>query len=154
YLKLAAGKHPDRLALQLLGSRQVHEPFDPAWSLEGYSGYDDTTSLPVFSDTLVPGFEHYNAADHKAVTDHQRLAAILTASGTRGTSRGTLTLGWLGTRTATTFRGVHEIPGEPIVARYDPRLTADPFHVIGGDDPLYRVSGSDVYTLRADADFA
>jgi hypothetical protein len=153
YLQLSTGEHPGRIALQVLGSRQVHEPFDPAWSRNGYFG-PDSLGIPSFSDTLIPGFTPYNAADHKAVTDDRRLATVVTATGMRGTHRGTLTFGWLGTRTATTVTGDHVIPPplSPLLPVFDPYPQGDPFHVIFGDDPLYRVSGSDVYALRADAD--
>jgi len=153
YLQLSTGEHPGRVALQLLGSRQVHQPFDPAWSLRGYAGVDSFNER-AFSDTMIPGYTPYNAADHKAVTDDRRFATLLTATGMHGPHRGTLTFGWLGTRTATTVTGAHVVPAPDAVLQpmYSPYPEGDKFHVIFGDDPLYRASGSDVYSLRADAD--
>ena len=153
YLKLAPLRVPGRLALQVVANRDVHRPFDPAWTLDGWTGFDDT-GLPQFSPDPMPGYVRYRAADHKAVTDDQRLATILSASGTRGGRRGTVTLGWLRTRTTTSVGGQRAIPHEPQNAEFYPDFTGDPFHVIGGDDALYRISGSDVYSLRADAELA
>jgi hypothetical protein len=152
YLKLVPTGSPGRFSVQALGSRAVHQPYDHAWTLDGWTGYNPLTGQPVFSDSMIPGFDRYIAADHQAVTDDRRLAAIATASAIRDAGRGTVTFGWLGTRTATTVGGVHAIPELPDPARFDPDPNGDPFHVVGGDDPLFRVSGSDVYTLRADAE--
>ena len=152
YLKLAPISAPKRYSAQVMSSRTVSRPYDAAWSLDGWLGYDEILALPVFSPTPVPGYVHYHAADHKAVTDDRKLAAILTASGTRATRRGTLTLGWLRTRTATSLGGGRTIPEAPTVPVFDTDASGDPFHIIGGDDPLFRVSGSDMVSLRGDAE--
>ncbi len=151
YLKLAPIEGPRRYAAQVLASRAVRRPYDPAWSLDGWSGFN-AFGLPVFSPTPLPGYVRYRAADHKAITDERRLATLLSASGTRGSRRGTVTLGWLRTRSATTVGGGHAIPDAPQVTAFDSDFSGDPFHVIGGDDPLYRISGSDMVSLRGDAE--
>ena len=154
YLKVAPVTEPGRYAAQVITSRTVTRPFDAAWSLDGWSGYDSVFGLPVFSDTMVPGFARYRAADHKAITDDRRLATILSASGSRAARRGTLTLGWLRTRTATSLGGGRTLPAAPTLPSFGTDASGDAFHVIGGDDPLYRVSGSDVVSLRGDAELA
>jgi outer membrane receptor protein involved in Fe transport len=153
YAKLASLRSPGRFSAQVLGGRLVHRPYDPMWSLDGWSGFN-AFGLPVFSPDSVPGFDRYRAADHQSMTDERRVATILTASGSRGGHRGSLTLGWLHTRTATTVGGGWTIPEAPENAAFAHESTGDPFHVIRGDDPLYRVSGSDMVTLRADAELA
>jgi hypothetical protein len=152
YLKVAPVAAPRRVSAQVIASRTVSRPYDAAWSLDGWSGYNGLTGLPVFSDTMVAGFERYRAADHKGITDERRLATIVTASGIRDGRRGTLTLGWLRTRTATSLGGGRTIPAAPSLPGYGD-LAGDPFHVIVGDDPLFRVSGSDIVSLRGDVEF-
>jgi TonB-dependent receptor-like protein len=152
YLKLAPVAGPKRYSAQVMTSRTVSRPYDAAWSLDGWLGYDELLGLPVWSTTPVPGFVHYHAADHKAITDDRKLAIILTASGTRAARRGTLTLGWLRTRTATSLGGGRTIPDAPTVPVFGTDDSGDAFHIIGGDDPLFRVSGSDMISLRGDAE--
>jgi TonB-dependent receptor-like protein len=154
YLKLAPIAGPRRFNAQVMVSRTVSRPYDPAWSLDGWTGFDPDpfSGLPVFSDTMVPGFVRYRAADHKAMTDDRKLAMILSASRTRAARRGSLTLAWLRTRTATTLGGGREIPQAPSVPSFGTPASGDQFHIIGGDDPLFRVSGSNVLSLRGDAE--
>ncbi|MGH7730381.1 MAG: TonB-dependent receptor domain-containing protein, partial [Candidatus Eiseniibacteriota bacterium] len=152
YLKVAPVAGPKRYSAQVMWSRTVSRPYDAAWSLRGWTGYDDTLALPVFSPTPVPGFQYYNAADHKAITDDRKVATILTASGTRAARRGTVTLGWLRTRTATSLGGGWAIPAAPNVPGFGLDANGDAFHVILGDDPLFRVSGTDIVSLRGDAE--
>jgi len=152
YFKLAPVAAPRRYSVQVMSSRTVSQPYDAAWSLDGWLGYDEVLALPVFSPTPMPGFVRYRAADHKAITDDRKLATILTASGTRATSRGTLTLGWLRTRTATSLGGGRTIPEAPTVPVFGTDDSGDAFHIIGGDDPLFRASGSDMVSLRGDAE--
>lgn len=153
YLKLSPVAGPRRFAAQFMASRIVRRPYDPAWSLDGWTGFDGL-GLPDFSPTPLPGYTRFRAADHKAITDERRMGALFTASRTNGTALGTLTLGWLRTRTSSTFGGGHAIPAAPALPSFDSDFSGDPFHVIGGDDPLYRVGGSDVWSLRGDTEFA
>lgn len=154
YLKLAPVAGSRRFSAQVLASRTVRRPYDPAWSLEGWTGFDPLLGLPDFSPVPLPGYARYRAADHKAMTDERRQGVLLTAAGMRGERRGTLALGFMRTRSATSIGGGHTIPADPVVPSFDSDLSGDPFHVIGGDDPIYRVGGSDVWSLRGDAEFA
>jgi hypothetical protein len=149
YVKLARVGKPTGLALQLLGSRKVHEPFDPMWSLDGWVGVGATGGMVVSPDPQ-PGFIRYRAADHLGITDDRQLGALLTLSRARGVRRATLGVGWLRTRTATTIGGVHRLSGGEAAFNRDP--DGDPFHVFMGDDPFSRVGGSDVYSVRGDAE--
>ncbi len=153
YLKLAPIARPQMVAAQVLASRRVHEPYDPAWTLDGWTGFD-AYGGPIFSPVEASGLTHYHAADHLPTTDDRRVASLLTASVLRGTRRGTLALGWLRTRTFAGVGGAHAIPAAPPGVFYDLDPAGDPFHVIGGDFPLYRVSGSDVVSLRGDVETA
>lgn len=154
YLKLAPVAGSRRFAAQVLASRTVRRPYDPVWSLDGWTGYDPALGLPDFSPSPLPGYVRFRAADHKAITDERRQAVLLSTAGGRGSRIGSVTLGVLRTRTATTLGGGHRIPEDPVPPSYSSDLVGDPFHVIGGDDPLYRVGGSDVWSLRGDAEFA
>lgn len=151
YLKLAPVGKPAGFTMQWLGSRKVHQPYDPMWSLDGWIGAD-TTGVLVVSPEPQPGFIRYRAADHLAITDDRRLGALLSLSTVRGSRRATLGLGWLRTRTATTVGGGHRLPNTASGAVFNLPTSSDPFHVYLGDDPLYRVSGSDVYSVRGDAE--
>lgn len=151
-LRLAPVSGPRRFAAHLLAARTVRRPYDPAWTLDGWTGFDGF-GLPAFSPDPLPGYQRYRAADHLGMSDERRLAALLTAAGTRGAGRGTLTLGWLRTRAASGVGAGWTIPGAPRPADFDSDASGDAFHVIGGDDPLFRVSGSDVLSLRGDAEW-
>ncbi|HKQ57342.1 MAG TPA: TonB-dependent receptor [Candidatus Eisenbacteria bacterium] len=151
WLKLAPVGHAPRFAAQVAASRTVRKPYDAAWTRDGWSALDGL-GFPVYSDTAQPGLDRYRAADHLPTIDERRLATVLTASAVRGVSRGTLGLGWLRTRSASTVGGAHAIPSDPISAQWEVGSSPDPFHVIFGDYPLYQVSGSDVLSLRGDAE--
>lgn len=153
YLKVATVAAPRRVSLQVLASRRVSKPYDPMWSLDGWVGFDGNGFVHYSPDPL-PGYQRYRAADHLAITDDRQLGTLLTLASVRGSRRATLGLGWLRTRTARTPGGVHEIPDAPPGVVFSVDAFGDPFHVHLGDDPLYRVSGSDVYTLRGDVESA
>jgi len=149
--KLAPIAAPQAFALQVLASRKVHEPYDPAWSVDGWVGPDSVGDL-VVRPTAQPGFVRYRAADHLPMSDDRQLATLLTAARARGRRRATLALGWLRTRTRLTLGGGEALGGASPGAVYDRDATGDPFHVYRGDFPLSRVSGSDVVSVRADAE--
>lgn len=153
YLKLTPVTAPRDFSLQVVASRKVHKPFDPMWSLDGWVGFDGL-GFPQFSSDPQPGYVRYRAADHLATTDDRQLGTLLTLASGHGPRRATLGLGWLHTRTATTPGGVHRIPDAPPGVVFGVDGSGDPFRVHQGDDPLYRVSGSDVYIMRGDAEIA
>ena len=153
YLKLASVAQPQRLALQLMASRKVHQPYDPAWSLDGWTGINADGRL-AFSPVEQPGYARYRAADHLAITDDRQLAAVLSGSAVRGRGRGTLALGWLRTRTGSSIGGSMKLAPVGTTVSYGFDGYGDAFHVIRGDFPLFRASGSDAYTLRGDVELA
>jgi outer membrane receptor protein involved in Fe transport len=155
YFKLAPVAAPQRFSAQVMVSRQVHQPYDPAWSLEGWVGPGPSpSSPPVFSPVPQAGFVRYRAADHLAMTDDRQLGALVSISTLRGSHHAALGLGWLRTRTVTSVGGVRG-NGATIGGQvYGSDASGDAFHVLWGDYPLYRESGSDVYTLRGDAEWA
>jgi hypothetical protein len=147
-VKLTPVAAPRRFSIQVLTSRQVHEPYDPAWSADGWVGFDPLTSLPVFSPVEQPGSLRYRAADHNVTSDERMLATTLTIASDAGARHGAVTLGWLRARTLTAPAGVRD-PAVIVAPQYG---NADPYHVILGDFPLFRRSGSDAFSLRGDVD--
>ncbi len=151
YLKLAPVGSPQGFSLQVLASRKVREPYDPMWSVDGWVGADSNGVIVVLPDPQ-PGFVRYRAADHLAITDDRQYGTMLSLSTVRGARRATLGLGWLRTRTARTVGGGHQLAGPAGGVAFNRDATGDPFHVIAGDDPLARVSGSDVISVRGDGE--
>ena len=144
WLKLVPRAGPQVGSLQILASRQVHEPYDPAWSEDGWSR---GAGLPGFSTTPLPGYQRYRAADHLDITDERRLAAVLQAARVSGGGRSVATLGWAHTSSVTSLDGRRD---DAYVYAKNPPLFGDDFNVYWGDDPLYRESESNTLTLRAD----
>lgn len=150
FVKLAPTDGSRRLVAQVLVNRLLSRPYDPAWTLDGWTA-PPLTAPPVFSREALPGTVRYRAADHLAVTDEHQLAAQLSTSAGTARHHGTLALGWLRTRSVTSRDGqrgagyLHD--GHRVY--YGDR---DPFHVIWGDYPLYREAGADAVTLRADGE--
>jgi len=159
YVKVAPVDQSRRFVAQLLVNRQLHRPYDPSWTLDGWVVVNPQDSgRPIFSEDSVPGSVRYRAADRLAVTDDRQLAALVSVSTLGERRHGALSLGWLRTRTVTSVsghRGAGYVGVDDAIFG-DPRglagPAADPFLVIWGDDPLYRESGSDVYTFRGDGE--
>ena len=144
WLKLVPRAGSQVGSLQILASRQVHEPYDPAWTKDGWSR---GAGLPDFSTTRLPGYWRYRAADHLDITDERRLAAVLQAARVRGGGRTVATLGWAHGTSVTSLDGRRD---DAYVYAKNPPLFGDDFNVFWGDDPLYRESESNTFTLRAD----
>jgi outer membrane receptor protein involved in Fe transport len=134
WLKVAPLAAPGRLSAQVLTSRRIHQPYDPAWTYERWD--------PV-SRSIV-----YRAADHFLVSEDRQAAALLSSSIARPGMRAGATLGWLRTRSVTSVSGARE----DLTRAHGAIYGSDPFRVIGGDYPLYQESGSDVVTLRGDVE--
>jgi len=155
FLKLAPVEQPRRFSAEVLAGRQVHRPFDPAWSLDGWTYVpSNAKAAAIYSPVEKPGYQRYRAADHLTITDERQLAALLTVATRPATRRGILSLGWLRTRSVTSVSGAREAAGADHWPHYGDYLGGDPFHVMWGDYPLYRESGSDVVTLRAEGELA
>ncbi|HEY3215191.1 MAG TPA: TonB-dependent receptor [Candidatus Eisenbacteria bacterium] len=150
YAKLAPVGPRQPVTAQVLVGRQVHRPYDPAWSLDGWTYLPpNIKESPEFSTVPLPGYQRYRAADHFAITDESDLAALVSLSARRVAGQATLSLGLLRTRSVTSVGGGHESPDvvhRPSYAN-PPR---DRFYVLWGDYPLYRESAGDVLTLRGD----
>jgi len=144
WVKLAPVEQPQRFSAQVLMSRHLQRPYDPAWTHVTWVGSSGDPGSPTWQ----PGHVAYNAADHLAVTDERQVATIVSLSRLQAAGRATLSLGWLRTRTVTS------LTGEPGMQGFGPPAVfgADGYHVVRGDYPLYRESGSEVLTLRGDGE--
>jgi outer membrane receptor protein involved in Fe transport len=156
FAKLAPVERPD-LALEVFASRRVDRPYDPVWSLDGYTtpcANPPFCTEPGFSDEPLPGYVRFRGADHAVMTDEERLAALL--SGTRPLASGLLrgAAGWTGTRRLTAVGGRDDewyldpldaplfgAPGSPV---------SDPIYVYAGYEPYFQKAASATWTARAD----
>jgi outer membrane receptor protein involved in Fe transport len=158
YAKLAHTGPGPRLALETLATRRVFEPYDPAWSLDGWTTtcIDPTFCAlgPAFSPTEQPGYERYRAADHTTITDERRSATVLSWIAPGATRVWSAALGWTQARNTTSLDGRD---GESYLDKeHGPFFglpesdTSDPNLVYLGDEPYFRRSTSDVLSARAD----
>jgi hypothetical protein len=162
FVKVAPIAAPRRFVAQVLFDRRLQRPYDPSWSLDGWTGFPDAvTALADFRTAPRAGYSRYVAADHLAITDERRLAALVALSTVGADRHGSLGLGWQRARSVTSVGGARD-PGyvyaNTLFYGSHPELGAghweDPFTVVWGDYPLYRASGSDVWSLRADGEMA
>jgi outer membrane receptor protein involved in Fe transport len=152
YAKLAPVGSPERFSAQVLVSREIHEPFNPNFTIDGWIyAPPNLKETPVYSPTPQDTFQRYRAADHTAITDDRQIATLLKLSSLGATQRLSLRLGWLRTRTVLSIDGHREPVGATHRPRYGSPTNNDRFVVLWGDYPLYRESSSDVVTLRGDA---
>ncbi len=161
HLKLATRPGASRLSLELLANRRVDRPFDPQWTLDGYTTncIDPDGLVPCgrgagFSNEELPGYQRYRAADHHVMTDDRRGAAALAWERFKERRHFAITLGWLGTRSVTSLDGREDFsyldPSRfPVTGLYD-SPDNDPFHIYQGDEPWYRTAAARRWTLRAD----
>jgi hypothetical protein len=152
-LKLAPVRQPERFSAQVFASRQVHQPYSPNWSRDGWVLVpENLKSSPVFSPVPLPGYLRYRAADHLAITDERRLAALLSASVLRPMARASLRLAWQRSRGVTSTGGGHEDATVSHHPRYGNADNGGGFYALWGDYPLYRETASDVVTLSAEGE--
>lgn len=155
YVKLAPVEQPRRFDAQVLVSRQLHRPWDPEWSLDGWTFVPaNPKNTPTFSPVPLPGYQPYNAADHLGITDDRSIVAQVGVSTGRDAWRATLGLGWVHTATITSIDGHYDPSRNWIRPAYGDARSTDEFHVLWGDYPLQRSSRSDVLTLRGDGELA
>lgn len=153
FLKLAPTWGLERFSLQLLAGRSVRQPYDPQWSLDGWTFLSgNLKDSPVFSPVALPGYLRYRAADHLAMTDDRQLAALARVSILRPRARASVGLGWMRTGTVTSVGGGREPASAAHRPLYGKTVDRDRFYVLWGDYPLYRESDSDVITLRGDGE--
>ncbi len=164
FVKLAPIGASPAVALEVFASRRVDRPFNPMWSLDGYTTTCTglfCTGGPAFSDTFPPdslGYQRYRAADHLAMTDERRLAAVLSAwrPFRRGRLRGAA--GMVAMRRLTSVGG-HDDESylDPVNAPFfglPESATSDPFLVYHGDEPFFQKSSSETFSLRGDYEAA
>jgi len=157
HLKLTAGHVPRHAGLEIAASREVSRPFDPMWSLDGWTTLDVTPGLPRgpgFSPTELPGYERYRAADHKTITDDRRLVAILSADRVAGERRLSAAAGWSHARSITSLDGRDDeryaTDGPFVVFGRANSAFSDPFYAYWGDEPFFQRRTSDSWFARAD----
>lgn len=151
YLKLAPARNPGRFSVQVLVNRQVHEPYHPNFTLDGWVYVDPNLKFtPKFSTEPQDSFIRYRAADHMAITDDRQIATLVKL-GTLGTrTQSTLSLGWLRTRSTTSIGGKREPASASHRSRWGNPIDSDRFYSLWGDYSLYRESDGDVFTLRGE----
>jgi len=161
FLKLAPVRGSRPLALEILAGRRVRRPYNPMFSLDGYTtlctGFM-CTGGPAYSDTSEPGYERYRAPDHSAMTDEHHLGAVLSASSPLGPGR------LRGAAGAVAVRRLTSVGGRDDESYLDPSRapffglpespTSDPLFVYRGDEPFFQKSSGETFTLRADFDAA
>lgn len=154
-VKLAPVASPRRFSAQVLASRVVREPYDPQWSLDGWTYLPpDPKDAPIFSTTPKPGYRRYVAADHLAITDARSLGTSVRAGFARGAARGAVSLDWERTNTLVAVGGSRDAARGLVRPRYGNPGDPDRFHVFWGDDPLVRESGANAWALRIEGEAA
>src|SRR5207247_2153290 len=157
HVKLAPTGERQGVALDVLGSRRVDEPYSPMWSLDGWTipcGDAYCTTGAKFSPTPLPGYERYRAADHMVMTDERRLITTLSLDRARGRDRLRAALGWAHAASITSL-GANDDESYlvksrlPIFGGVD-SPTSNPFLVCRGDEAYFQKNSSGVWTVRAD----
>jgi outer membrane receptor protein involved in Fe transport len=159
HVKLATRGSGSRWTLDVLANRRVERPFDPMWSLDGWTSpcLDPKCALgPGYSPEPVEayGWARYVAADHLVMTDDRKLFGALSWARLAPEASLRFTLGWLRARSITSLDGRDDQSylaedRAPVWGYYDWPYS-DPFLVYAGDDPYFRKASSDAYTLRGD----
>ena len=107
----ARADRPSRaIHAELLVSRQVHQPYSPSWSLDGWTLFRSILRMsPMFSPTEQPG---YDALPRRGSPRHHRRApdghAGPARRAARSAARGALSSSWLGSRSITSLGGDRE----------------------------------------------
>ncbi len=154
-VKVAPVASPGRMSLQVFADRGVHMPFDPAWTLDGWTYVPpNQKDAPRFFDHPDTSTTRYRAADHDAITDARKIGALWSLATQPGPLRGRIGVSWLRDGTVTSISGLKEPRGETHRAFYRYVTLPDKFHVVWGDYPTYRESASNVWTLAAEGERA
>ncbi len=157
HAKLTARAGVSRLALDVIANRRVTRPYDPMWSLDGYtSPCDDPFCVegPVFSPTPQPGYSRYRAADHLAITDERGSASVLAWTHAGGPLLLRAAAGWRHANLVTSLDG-RDDASYLVPERYPEFGLAEsdksqPFYAYRGDEPFFSRSTSDQWTVRGD----
>ena len=158
HVKLARGRGGGGPALEVVFDRRVEKPYDPAWSLDGWTtpcaDPESCLSGPAFSPTELPGYTRWKAADHLPTNDTRRLATILSWEQTTRTRRLGGAVAWLRQDDRSSPGGHDDASSVTLDNRPEYGLpdwpTSDPFHVYRGEWSLFRSSRAERFFARAD----
>lgn len=155
-LQLRTAPAGSGLALEILGARRLSQPYDPAWSVDGWTTRCDDpwcAEGPKVSPVPVDGYVRYRAADHRTVTDDRQLASVLSLEGEGPGRYDAVSLGWMRTRTITSVGGRDDesylTKSRAPVFGFPDSPTSEPFDVYLGDEPYFRKSWSESFQLHA-----
>jgi len=159
FFKLAPLTGMDGAALEVLASRRVQRPYNPMWSLDGYT--NPSTGVfgsegPAFSEEPLPGYNRYRAAEHALMTDESRAAVVLSAQGPLGAGRLRGAAGWVEMRRLGSVGGGDDESyldptRSPVFGRPESSVN-DPFFVYQGDEPFFHRSQARTLSGRGDYD--
>lgn len=154
FVKLAPVHEPARFSLQVFGDRGVHMPFDPQWTLDGWTYVPpNPKAAPEFRDFPDTNTARYRAADHAGITDSRRVGAVASWATRPAPLRGRLALGWLRDRTVTSVSGRAEPEDQVHHVFYKFGTLPDRYHVVWGDYPTYREDASDTWSLAGEGEW-
>jgi outer membrane receptor protein involved in Fe transport len=109
---------------------------------------------PAYSPDPLPGYERYRAADHLTMTDARSALVVLSAAREESRRRASAALSWLGARSINSLDGRDDDAYVAVERLPQFGITEspwnDPFHVYGGEMPLFRRRTSQVWSMRAD----
>ncbi len=159
-LRLAPVRAPERIVVEAIVIRRLLRPFDPMFSLVGYtSPCPDPQCLepPAFREDANGGlrFSPYNAADHVPVTDIQRQTIVLSTRHEGRRRRWGAALGWSRERRLISLDGNDDVSVLDRARRaefgFDVANSVDPYHAWTGDVPFYRKSRAEWLEARVEA---
>jgi outer membrane receptor protein involved in Fe transport len=161
FAKIASTRSGAPLALEVLGSRRMDRPYNPIWSLDGFttpcSGFLCSEG-PAFSPDPLPGYQRFRGADHAVMTDEHRLAAVLSGWRPLGRARLRGAASWVETRRLTSVGGRDDDWYlDPLLAPlfgYPESPNSDPIFVYYGYEPFYQRSTATTWGGRADYDLS
>ena len=157
HAKIVARPEGARVSLETLVSRRVTEPFDPAWTLDGYVNLcpdpDTCYRGPDYSATPKPAYFYYHGADHALMTDERRMVSILAWQRLSERRRLGAALSWARSASVTSLDGRDDqsyLVG-PNLAIFGPGegLGGEPLYVHFGNAPYFRRARSDEMALQA-----
>lgn len=154
HVKIAA--RDPRVTLEILAGRRVYQPFDPIWSLDGWTRpCEDDSCLrgPGFRSQETAGFTRWRAADHSTMTDESHLFSMLSWRNHWKSQWLATSIAWAGTRSITSLNGRDD--ESYLTEERAPQFgsvdspTSEPFYVYGGDEPWFRKTRSSRASMQA-----
>jgi outer membrane receptor protein involved in Fe transport len=153
-VKVMGGSASTRFSLEHLATRRVTHPYDPMWSVNGFTtpcADVDCFQGPAVSPDPLPGYAPYRASDHKTVTDDRRHVSILALERRGARHRARIEIGHAAARTLTSLGGSDDesylTPARAPVFGVPDSPTSEPFFVYRGDEPFFRRAKSEAWTL-------